>query len=158
MSVDKITDKDISLVWKAPKSDGGSRIKKYKIYKKTEEPGSKWVDAGIVDSYKTNAVVSGLSPDEKYLFAVMAENEMGLGEMAETDRPVSLQKPISKYNFWKMNPVLTNNTVQYFALLVKKGHWPIITYLTLYHTIPNFNDPEEGGFENILGKGENAGK
>ena len=29
--------------------------------------------------------------------------------------------------------------------------------LTLYHTIPTFNDPEEEGFENIAGKGENAG-
>ena len=27
--------------------------------------------------------------------------------------------------------------------------------LTLYHTIPTFNDPEKA-FENILGKGENA--
>ena len=29
--------------------------------------------------------------------------------------------------------------------------------LTLYHTIPTFNDPEERPFEKILGKGENAG-
>ena len=30
--------------------------------------------------------------------------------------------------------------------------------LTLYHTIPTFNDPVEEAFENILGKEENAGK
>ena len=29
--------------------------------------------------------------------------------------------------------------------------------LTLYHTIPNFNDPTEKSVKNILGKGENAG-
>ena len=29
--------------------------------------------------------------------------------------------------------------------------------LTLSHKIPTFNDPKEGGFENISGKGENAG-
>ena len=29
--------------------------------------------------------------------------------------------------------------------------------LTLYHTIPSFNDPEQDTLENILGKGENAG-
>ena len=29
--------------------------------------------------------------------------------------------------------------------------------LMLSHTIPTFNDPEREGFENIVGKGENAG-
>ena len=29
--------------------------------------------------------------------------------------------------------------------------------LTLYHTIHSLNDPEEKPFENIVGKGENAG-
>ena len=29
--------------------------------------------------------------------------------------------------------------------------------LTLYHTIPTVNDPEKEAFENIVGKGENAG-
>ena len=29
--------------------------------------------------------------------------------------------------------------------------------LTLYHTIPTFNDPKKKPFENIMGKGENAG-
>ena len=30
--------------------------------------------------------------------------------------------------------------------------------LTLYHTIRTFNDPENEALENIVGKGENAGK
>ena len=96
MSVDNVTEKDVNISWRAPKSDGGSRIKRFKVYKKLDKPGSTWVDAGVVDSYKNAATISGLSPDEKYSFAVMAENEMGLGEMAETDKPVSLLKPISK--------------------------------------------------------------
>ena len=29
--------------------------------------------------------------------------------------------------------------------------------LTLYHTIPTFNDPEKEAFENIAGTAENAG-
>ena len=29
--------------------------------------------------------------------------------------------------------------------------------LILYHPIPTFNDPKKGSFENIVGKGENAG-
>ena len=31
------------------------------------------------------------------------------------------------------------------------------TCLTLYHTIPTFNDPEEGAYRKHCGKGENAG-
>ena len=30
--------------------------------------------------------------------------------------------------------------------------------LTLFHTIVSFDAPKEGAFENILGKGDNAGK
>ena len=29
--------------------------------------------------------------------------------------------------------------------------------LTLYHTITSFKSPEKNSFENIIGKGENAG-
>ena len=29
--------------------------------------------------------------------------------------------------------------------------------LTVYHTVPTFNDVEKKPFENIVGKGENAG-
>lgn len=98
-TVDKVTDKDVSLTWRAPKSDGGSRIKQYKVFKKSDKPGSVWTDVGVVDSFKTNITVPDLSHDEKYTFSIMAENEMGLGEMAETDRPVKLEKLISKYSF-----------------------------------------------------------
>ena len=29
--------------------------------------------------------------------------------------------------------------------------------MIIYHTFPTFNDPQKATFENILGKGENAG-
>ena len=32
-----------------------------------------------------------------------------------------------------------------------------IDWLTFYHTIPTFNDLKKEAFENIVGKGENAG-
>ena len=49
--------------------------------------------------------------------------------------------------------------------VVKKGQNKIYcvylgrlnTTLTIYNTIPTFNDPEEKAFENIVGKEENAG-
>ena len=50
-----------------------------------------------------------------------------------------------------MHPYLIFTAHQYFDTLKKKK-------LTLYHTITTFNDPEIGDFfENIVGKGENAG-
>ena len=97
LTVDRITDKDVTITWKVPKSDGGARIKQYKVYKKTDKPGSKWFECGKADTFKTSFTVTDLNQGEKYLFGVMAENEMGLGEMAETDKPVSLEKPISKF-------------------------------------------------------------
>ena len=32
-----------------------------------------------------------------------------------------------------------------------------LTFLTLYHTIPSYNNPWKKPFEIIIGKGENAG-
>ena len=37
------------------------------------------------------------------------------------------------------------------------GTVKMIRALTVYHTIPTFNDPKVEPFENIVGKGENAG-
>ena len=48
-----------------------------------------------------------------------------------------------------------------FKWLVSKGRQKVSlcgNELTLYHTIPTFNDPEgDGFFDNIVGKAENAG-
>jgi len=123
LTIDRVTDKDVALTWKVPKSDGGSRIKQYKIYKKPDKPGATWTEVQKVDAFKTVTTVTDLSPDEKYTFAVMAENEMGLGEMAETDRPISLLKPISrdsiKYVFFHILNHIHMDSIKYmFSLSV----------------------------------------
>ena len=41
--------------------------------------------------------------------------------------------------------------------MAEKLFFPFQDYLTLYHKIKTFNDPEKRPFENIVGKGENAG-
>ena len=46
-----------------------------------------------------------------------------------------------------------NEDIQFFLSTFKVPH----DCLTLYHTIPTFNDPEKEGLENIVGKRENAG-
>ena len=44
-------------------------------------------------------------------------------------------------------------TYSFFSVHFKVPH----DCLTLYDTIPTFNDPEKEGLENIVGKRENAG-
>ena len=39
----------------------------------------------------------------------------------------------------------------------ESSHLKVMNYLTFYHTIPTFNNPRKKPFENIVGKGENAG-
>ena len=46
-----------------------------------------------------------------------------------------------------------NENIQSFSVDFKVQH----DCLTLYHTIPTFNDPEKEGLENIKRKRENAG-
>ena len=46
-----------------------------------------------------------------------------------------------------------NKNIQFFSVDFKVPH----DCLTLYHTIPTFNDPEKEGLESIVGKRENAG-
>ena len=46
------------------------------------------------------------------------------------------------------------------AVKITIGYWWFIlcnVLLTLYHTIPTFTNPTKEPFENIVGKGENAG-
>ena len=50
------------------------------------------------------------------------------------------------------NELNMQNSQQHISIALRLGG------LTLYYTIPTFNDPEkERPFENIVGKGENAG-
>ena len=53
-------------------------------------------------------------------------------------------------------PYLYKNKLPIFDVRDRKSQ-AICSYLTLYHTIPTFNKPEKKPFENIVGKGENAG-
>ena len=55
----------------------------------------------------------------------------------------------------------TANVLTSHSSFCKAGHpsrlWLYKQGLTLYHTIPHFNDPKQKTFEIIVGKGENAG-
>ncbi|ESO99758.1 hypothetical protein LOTGIDRAFT_141638 [Lottia gigantea] len=93
LHIKNIKKNSLTLEWTPPKYDGGARIKKYIVYIKKE--GDNWEKETSTDSYKTNYDITGLKPEKDYSFGVAAENEIGVGEKAETDKPIKLSKPIN---------------------------------------------------------------
>ena len=79
----------IVLSWKSPKNDGWSEIKKYHIYK--SEDGGPKVPLDTLDANFNSYNVQDLSPNKQYYFEVVAENGVGCGEPAKTDKPASVQ-------------------------------------------------------------------
>ena len=49
------------------------------------------------------------------------------------------------------------NTINQVCLISTSVSALINAQITLYYTIPTFNDPDKEAFKNIVGKGENAG-
>ena len=68
-------DKQVTLTWDAPSSDGGSTITRYEY--EIDDSGA-WMDAGT----DRRAVVTGLTNGRRYTFAVRAVNAAGGGEVA----------------------------------------------------------------------------
>ena len=90
------TEKDtVTLEWSKPSSDGGSRIRRYIIYKRIEMT-DKWVKVTTVEQITTKTVIEKLEVAKSYFFAVSAENDVGESEKAETTKPTKIEKPSGK--------------------------------------------------------------
>ena len=90
ISIKDIKDDRLTLTWKPPKEDGGSKVEKYHIMMK-EDDGD-WKEITTVKSYDNEYKIPNLKPDKKYDFAVVAENKAGLGDAMETLTPTVLKK------------------------------------------------------------------
>lgn len=87
------TDKDnVTLEWSKPSSDGGSRIRRYIIYKRIEMT-EKWIKVTTVEQFLTQTIVDKLEFEKNYFFAVSAENDIGESDKGETSQPTKLEKP-----------------------------------------------------------------
>ena len=87
------TEKDTAtLEWSKPSSDGGSRIRRYIIYKRIEMT-EKWVKVTTVEQFLTQTIVDKLEYEKNYFFAVSAENDIGESDKGETTQPTKLEKP-----------------------------------------------------------------
>ncbi|KAH9498302.1 hypothetical protein Btru_006487 [Bulinus truncatus] len=94
ISVPKTAEEGLIVEWTPPTNDGGSKIKKYIVQMKEDTPSSKWVDVASTDAYNNKVIIPGLDTNKKYKFQVAAENEIGLGDYLETDRPAGPTKSI----------------------------------------------------------------
>ena len=94
----------MTLEWSKPSSDGGSRIRRYIIYKRIEMT-DKWVKVTTVEQITTKTVIEKLEVAKNYFFAVSAENDVGESEKAETTKPTKIEKPSGKLSRNKLRLV-----------------------------------------------------
>lgn len=80
----------MTLTWKPPKSDGGSKITGYIVEKKDPFTG-RWVV--ISTSKSTELDVPNLVTGQSYQFRIAAENKAGAGTFSEPTKPTIAKEP-----------------------------------------------------------------
>ena len=82
----------MTLNWKPPTEDGGSKVKGYTI-KQREGPDGDWKTIAKVKPYDTSYKVPNLKEGTEYNFSIAAENEAGEGLPCQLDSPVVPKRP-----------------------------------------------------------------
>jgi len=82
----------ITLAWDSPESDGGSALTGY-VIEKRDMKRAEYVFLANVDAttlqYKATRLFEGCD----YMFRVFAENQAGLSQPCETDKPITARMP-----------------------------------------------------------------
>ena len=92
--ITNVTRDGATLSWNPPKDDGGCPVQYYKVEKMDAARGT-WSDAGIRPSMPF-AHVSNLQYRRKYLFRVIAVNEVGDSEPLTTKLPLCARDPFAE--------------------------------------------------------------
>uniref|UniRef100_A0A674MUH2 Titin n=1 Tax=Takifugu rubripes TaxID=31033 RepID=A0A674MUH2_TAKRU len=91
LTVKDIKRESVTLTWEPPLIDGGARIKNYLVEKRES---TRKVYSNVDNKCtKTSYRITGLNEGTLYYFRVLAENEFGVGEAAETEDSVKTSEP-----------------------------------------------------------------
>lgn len=90
-----MTSRSVTLQWSPPSNTGGVELTGYILEKQLLENGS-WEKVATVEPTVTLFTVENLQEKTEYHFRVSAENEVGAGSPAQTQR-VSLQTHARKF-------------------------------------------------------------
>jgi len=85
----------VSMTWKAPKSDGGALITGY-VIERREGTRTTWTRVGETSSETWKYKATRLTEGTEYTFRVAAENAVGVGEFATTDKAVKADVPFGQ--------------------------------------------------------------
>ena len=89
-----VTPETCSLSWKAPLDDGGSPITNYVLEKQDQAGSKQWVKCSAFIR-SCHFEVLGLEPNHVYHFRVRAQNQYGVGEALQTDKPIKACFPFT---------------------------------------------------------------
>uniref|UniRef100_A0A671TSV3 Titin n=1 Tax=Sparus aurata TaxID=8175 RepID=A0A671TSV3_SPAAU len=91
LTVKDITRQSVTLTWEPPLIDGGARIKNFLVEKRES---TRKVYSNVDNKCtKTSYRITGLTEGTIYYFRVLAENEFGVGQPAETEDCVKTSEP-----------------------------------------------------------------
>ncbi|ESO03551.1 hypothetical protein HELRODRAFT_191869 [Helobdella robusta] len=129
LNVSEVFADRCTLDWKPPADDGGAEVTGYIIEKCDEDTGL-WLPISDVIS-GTKHVVKGLKKGKKYKFRVKAENQYGVSDPVETDRPILAKNPYDKPDP-PGKPEVTDSDKDFIAIKweppAKDGGAPITGY------------------------------
>nr|CAD7424747.1 unnamed protein product [Timema monikensis] len=92
---DRVTKDSVTLSWRTPRSDGGSKIKGYLIQKK-KKGDNDWSDVNGTPVPDNVFKVPGLTEGEEYLFRVIAVNDVGPSDPSRPSNAIIIEEQPNK--------------------------------------------------------------
>lgn len=110
--VSKVGPDFVTLDWKPPSSDGGSKVTGY-VVKQKKGPDGDWEEVATLKAFDTSYKVPKLKEDQEYFFSITALNKKGAGETSELDTAAVPKRPPGKSH--KRNFLASSKVIDIFA-------------------------------------------